>query len=259
MNVPRLNKEAWWKNLDRIIIVAVPSLADLPDHERDTARRRIEKIRLPKLLRRKLLDAEGIKNPKTSMRPFLPNASELSVARQQDEMLKELGVRSPAVWAAYYGAPANGDRIWAVGVPRAEGGLTALYSHIRTETEFRMSAARDANIALAQTRSEGPLQATHRRKRGPRRNGLGPRKKPVTRGRKHEINVTPHVAARRAIVNNKRNVGLAAVGLCRLFDQERIPLPRKMAEAQTWDRAYRSSAYRHSIDSLVSRDRHSGN
>jgi hypothetical protein len=141
-----MNRE-WWQNLDQIMIVAVASLEDLPDQGREAARRWIEKTKLPKSPKRTLLRAT--KNPKTSIRYFDPRASEEQIAQCQDAMLAELRVRGPAVWAAYRGAPKNGDRLWVTGVPRAEGGLSALYAHIRAEAEFKtknaaMDAAMDA-------------------------------------------------------------------------------------------------------------------
>lgn len=81
------------------------------------------------------------------MRPFLPNASDLSVGQKQDEMLKELRVHGPAVWAAYYGPPINCDRIWVVGVPRAEGGLKAKSAEsLRRSRKFARFALDDGEL-----------------------------------------------------------------------------------------------------------------
>ncbi len=126
-------RREWWQNLDEITIVAVPSLKDLPDPEREAARRWIEKTKSRKIRK--------WKNPKTSVCPFVVNASEEQIAKRQDEMLAELGVRGPVVWAAYRGSPANGNRIWVTGVPGADGGLSALYAHIRDEAHFKADGA----------------------------------------------------------------------------------------------------------------------
>ena len=148
-------RREWWQDLERIIIVAVPSVKDLPDQERDAARRRIEKTKLPNLLKSGILHAADLKNPQTCMLPFVVDATDEQIAEWQNQMVEELGVRGPAVWAAYRGAPADGDRIWVVGVPRAEGGLSALYAHIRAEAEFKtknaaMDATEHRSIPLSQ-------------------------------------------------------------------------------------------------------------
>jgi hypothetical protein len=64
---------------------------------------------------------------------------------------------------------------------------------------------------------------------------------------------TPDTVKRRAIV--KKNPDLSSRGLCQLFDQEGIPLTKRLREARSWDAAYKAPVYRHSIESLISRDR----
>jgi hypothetical protein len=78
--------------------------------------------------------------------------------------------------------------------------------------------------------------------------------KPIPRRRGSRTPV-PEVAARRSIV--KRNPGVPAIGLCELFDADKIPLPRQQREAGTWVRAYRTRAHRHAIETLIYRDRRS--
>ena len=63
----------------------------------------------------------------------------------------------------------------------------------------------------------------------------------------------PDIVKRRAIV--KQNHGVTARGMCELFDSNKIPLPRRMAEARTWVTAYMSDAHRPAIDTLIYRDR----
>ena len=79
------------------------------------------------------------------------------------------------------------------------------------------------------------------------------------KGRENLVSVPSHtsldIVKRRAIV--KQNPGLAAVGICRMFDDEEIPLTKNMREAGSWAKAYNSSVYRHSIDALICRDRKS--
>jgi hypothetical protein len=61
------------------------------------------------------------------------------------------------------------------------------------------------------------------------------------------------IVKRRFIV--KKNPTLNASRLCKLFDEEHIPLPEKMKEAGSWEKAYMTDIHRHAIDALISRDR----
>jgi hypothetical protein len=63
-----------------------------------------------------------------------------------------------------------------------------------------------------------------------------------------------HVAARRLIV--KQNPNLDAHGLCVLFDISSTPLTKRIKECETWEKAYKTP-FRHAIDQLIYRDRHS--
>ena len=65
----------------------------------------------------------------------------------------------------------------------------------------------------------------------------------------------PDVAKRRAIVKNNPN--MEGLGLCALFEAEKIPLPKQMQEAETWTKAWRTPALKHALESLISRDRKS--
>jgi hypothetical protein len=63
----------------------------------------------------------------------------------------------------------------------------------------------------------------------------------------------PDIIKRRAIVKQNRN--LTAQGICRLFDEAHIPLPKSIREAGSWSKAFKTPQWRHSIESLISRDR----
>lgn len=57
----------------------------------------------------KALNRRGIRRGPIAIRQFYPNASDDQLARMQDEMLAELRLRHPAVWAAYSGTPGKGE------------------------------------------------------------------------------------------------------------------------------------------------------
>jgi hypothetical protein len=63
----------------------------------------------------------------------------------------------------------------------------------------------------------------------------------------------PEIAMRRAIV--ARNPEMESEGICVLFDESKVPLPRGMREAGTWAKAHKAATYRHAIHSLITRDR----
>lgn len=63
----------------------------------------------------------------------------------------------------------------------------------------------------------------------------------------------PDIIKRRAIVDQKRQ--LNAQGICELFDANGIPLTKKLKESGSWGRAFRAPHWRHSVESLISRDR----
>lgn len=135
---PKSVRREWWQDLDQITIVAVASEKDLPSRDREATRRQVERTKFPEWLKKLLLlYMPGAKNPKTSMCPFAPNASKEQIAKRQDEMLAEIGAPGSVVWAAYWGAPKDDDRIWVTGVRKAEGVLSELYAHIRSEAKFR--------------------------------------------------------------------------------------------------------------------------
>lgn len=64
---------------------------------------------------------------------------------------------------------------------------------------------------------------------------------------------SPDIVKRRTIVF--QNVGREAKGPCELFDNARIPLPKTAKEAGSWAKAYLSPSLRHSVESLISKDR----
>lgn len=70
---------------------------------------------------------------------------------------------------------------------------------------------------------------------------------------KEKWSSNPEIAKRRTIV--KQNPTLTAQGMCRLFDEYHVPLPKSLMEAGNWSRAYKGPSYRHRVDSLVSRDK----
>ncbi|HEV3483011.1 MAG TPA: hypothetical protein VGR97_11875 [Candidatus Acidoferrales bacterium] len=129
----RTSSREWWHHLDEITIAAVVSFEDLPDVRRESLRQGEE--------------------TKTSIGPFCPNASDLEITRMQDAMLADLGIRGPAVWVAYWGTPADGQRIRVVGVPHAEGGLAALYAQIRADAGFKNKNAGLEAASTQQVRS----------------------------------------------------------------------------------------------------------
>jgi len=63
----------------------------------------------------------------------------------------------------------------------------------------------------------------------------------------------PDVAKRRAIVQG--NPELPAQGICELFDQHAVPLPKTMCEAGTWVKAYKAPIYNPKIRTIISKDR----
>jgi hypothetical protein len=63
----------------------------------------------------------------------------------------------------------------------------------------------------------------------------------------------PDIVKRREIV--KQNRDLSAQGICRLFDERDIPLTKSVQEAGSWCKAFKAPLYRHSVESLISRDR----
>jgi hypothetical protein len=63
----------------------------------------------------------------------------------------------------------------------------------------------------------------------------------------------PDIIKRRAILS--QNPTLQASGLCELFDEHQVPLPKSMEEAGTWVKVYNALVYRHRIDALIARDR----
>lgn len=69
----------------------------------------------------------------------------------------------------------------------------------------------------------------------------------------HLLSGNPDVVRRRAIVH--QNSKLTAVGLCQLFDQQKVPLPRGLAEAGSWRNAYLAPESKHSVESIISKDR----
>jgi hypothetical protein len=64
-----------------------------------------------------------------------------------------------------------------------------------------------------------------------------------------------NIIRRRAIV--RQNPLVQGEGLCELWDNSSPPivLPRRMKEAGSWHKAYRSPEYRHAVESLISKDR----
>jgi hypothetical protein len=64
----------------------------------------------------------------------------------------------------------------------------------------------------------------------------------------------PDVAKRRTIVKNNPN--MKGQGLCTLFDAAEIPLPKGM-EVGGWSQAWKTRAYKHALESMISRDRKS--
>jgi len=73
--------------------------------------------------------------------------------------------------------------------------------------------------------------------------------------RGHSARTTPDVAKRRAIV--KLNPEVPVQGLCRLFDHDRVPLPKAWL-VPSWERAYKNSNYRKRIQVIVSHDKDQG-
>lgn len=63
----------------------------------------------------------------------------------------------------------------------------------------------------------------------------------------------PEIAKRRTII--RQNPSLNASGLCLLFDNLGVPLPKSMSDAGGWVKAYRASQYRPRIDTIISKDR----
>ncbi len=104
-----------------------------------------------------------------------------------------------------------------------------------------------------QLRELGRLNVSPARTSSDKRKGFRRPKKRTSKSRKRKVS-NPEVIKRRAIV--AQNLLSPAIGLCRLFDEAKCPLPKTLKEFESWERAYLSrSPACHAIESLISRDR----
>jgi hypothetical protein len=106
-----------------------------------------------------------------------------------------------------------------------------------------------AHVELAKRSMEVmPKAASHD---GDSRKGSDPRTRPPKLPGRGQ----PDVAKRRAIVKNHPN--MEGLGLCELFDADKIPLPKRMRETGAWTKAWKTPIHKHALESLISRDRKS--
>jgi hypothetical protein len=211
-----------------------------------------------------------------SLSRFVQNASEEQIADQQNAILgmlrRLLGVFGPIVWAAYWGDSdlVDCERLWV-----HKGELADLYAYLNAgitsgtgmpelkSSLFGKLALDSASLAATPKSSQGnPLK--HPRSRKSMRPSRQSKKRAKAawrpmeerkRGRRRQRHrgPAPYIVHRRAIVAN--NLMMSASGLCGLFDNDKISLPKRLSEAGSWVRAYRIPNYKHAVEQLIYRDR----
>jgi hypothetical protein len=218
---------------------------------------------------------------------FIPNASKKQIADQQNAMLgmlRRLGILGPIVWAAYWGDSdlVDCERLWV-----RNGELADLYAYlnagIASETGipelesslFGKLGSNSTSVAATRKSSQGsPFKRLRYRARKSIRPSRKKTKRPAIASsadirakatarpkderepglvRRRRRRTNRNVDRRRAIV--KKNRIVTAPGLCELFDNDKIPLPKKQSEAGNWVKAYRTRNYKHAIEQLIYRDR----
>jgi len=128
----------WWRDPERIVIVAVRSPEDLPNPFDPDLQHMFHQPDLPPGT---CIEFSQSSHTGTALCRFKQNASEQEIADQQKEMLRLLR-RGQAVWAAYWADSEDQEFIWVVGVPGREGSLFTLYAHIRAEIARKARPAR---------------------------------------------------------------------------------------------------------------------
>jgi hypothetical protein len=143
----------------------------------------------------------------------------------------------------YYGVPRNG----------MEAQFRMLEEIVTKIVKFHLAAWPDGENEIAEPQGAAKTQAAASQEvvspeatgtQGhPQRAGAGP---DLLRG-------DPDTVKRRAVV--AQNLKLSAQGLCELFDDRSIPLPKNLSECGTWAKAWKADTYRHNVESIISKDR----
>jgi hypothetical protein len=225
--------------------------------------------------------------PTASLCRFIPNASKKLITLQQTRMLgmlRRLGILGPIVWAAYWGdiELADCERLWVL-----EGELAELYAYLNAgiASESGMPELESPSFgklasdppSVEATRQESPFtHSDDHRNVTPSRKKKQKKKRPsIASGGDNRAVVAPrpederkHGSARQRRRGTDRNVDrrvivaknriTTAAGLCELFDNEKIPLPKKLSEAASWAKAYHTPIHRHAVEQAIHRARKTG-
>jgi hypothetical protein len=80
----------------------------------------------------------------------------------------------------------------------------------------------------------------------------------ATQGHSHDTGPHPldgrlDIVNRRTIIRQNPEIG--AKGICEIFDNSDVPLPRTMSETGSWQKALRTPQYRAKVETIISKDR----